>query len=129
MKAYIKNIFLLFLLFGFIYSIICIILTHNVMVKTKQIIQGKEIVLDMENPLYKISFNKQYFPEVKSIQGKVLRIFTWCGRKRGCIYILYWKKYMDETGNVIYEAEWSDAKLIIDKVNNRWEIVDICETP
>ena len=129
MKVLIKNIFLLFLLLGFIYSIICIISTHDIMVKTKRVIQGKEIVLDVKNPLYGISYNEKYFPEVKNIQGKVLRIFTWCGRKSGYIYILYWKKYIDVTGNVIYEAEWSDAKLVIEKVDGRWAIVDIYETP
>lgn len=129
MKFFLKKGFLLFLLIVLIYFIICILLTHDIMVETKRVIKGDEIVLDMENPFYRISFNEQYFPEIKNVQGKVWRVFTWCGRKKGCIYILYWKKYIDTRGNVIYEAEWSDAKLIIEKIDKKWQLVDIYETP
>ena len=104
-----------------LYTGVCILTTHSVMQKAERVIMGEETITDTSSAWYRLGLHKKYLPDETDAQGKVYRIFTWCGPNKGFIYIWYSVKYLDNSGNILHEKR-DYCKLRIEKRDGKWEL-------
>ena len=126
-----KSIKIVLILIGIIiiYFMICTFATNKIIKKMKLVIDGKEIIQDMNDPWYQISFHKDLFPEVVEVQGNAHRVFTVCGINKGYMLVWFDLKYLNEKGETVFETKNDMMDVTIKRVDGEWQVEDITIKP
>lgn len=121
-KKPVKKILLgIFLCLGIVFAVyeaVCIIVTCDVVYALEMVMNDEKEMTNMDSPFYR--FSKNCFGDISVTKGKVRRVFTYCGKEKGCIHILYWQQFKDNNDNIILDERGTYAKLYIEKIDGEW---------
>ena len=59
----------------------------------------------------------------------VHRLFAWHNFKKGILWFEYTRNIKDKEGNILIGSGTASVKLTMEKINGKWEVVDIYERP
>ncbi len=115
--------------------LICIVLHYFIMVAptnelfdyAKCVMSG-EIQPEKDDPLYRYSM-EAYGSDAVSVKSTVHRKWVWHDEVFGYIHIRYSQRFYDENGKDTARSLSIDAIWIINKINGKWEVVEVIEHP
>jgi len=92
-------------------------------------LHGTRVSSSEADALYSRYASKYINYDTDQITLKLHRVFTLHDFKHGYIWIIYTQIVFDENGAMVCGTGNSDARWEIQKINGRWEVIDVKEDP
>lgn len=97
-------------------------------VKTVKDVYCGKISVDADSTLHLYDMSK-YFPEMVYADMRITRLLVIHNGRHGYMYVIYSREYMDAEKNIINASCNVPSKWEIEKIDGKWTIIDIEESP